>query len=321
MIRRSPCELYIKFLLCHPDGYTIDTARAIVYKQQLDWADDSYALGLKDRMNIPVPFYPMNLAHKPSVRFVHKEKLAGFFTPDEPARNAHKFVQDARAKETIETMALAKDPPAFIAHRLRTLGIPCKVLDVQRYLTYYWDLNLVDTLEINALLQMRREAVLAYPSGPNNEPTVHDRMQYAALNKVKYRDPRSMVLSMPVSPIAGLMNQLRQGIMPKRVELAAVAKAAQMAATFRVFEATMVGGPGGGAATRDYALGAKMMGELIQELGSPEAELQKGLQQLALKNEDAHLPLLSELSGGNHTTDLQPVAAEAVEEVEDEPGT
>jgi hypothetical protein len=321
MIRRSPCELYIKFLLCHPDAYSLDAARAIIYKQQLDWVDDNYAKGLKDRMAVPNPFYPTNLAHKPSVRFVHKEKLAGFFTPDEPARIAHTLLQDARAKETIETMALTRDQPAFISHRLRTMGIHSTVLAVQRYLTYYWDLRLVDTLEINALLQMRREVVLAFPSGPNNEPTVHDRMQYAALNKVKYRDPRAMVLSMPVSPIAGLMNQLRQGIMPKRVELAAVAKAAQMAATFRVFEATMVGGPGGGAATRDYALGAKMMGELIQELGSPEAELQKGLQQLALKNEDARLPLLSDLSGGSHTTDLQPAAEATAEEIEDDPGT
>ena len=75
---------------------------------------------------------------------------------------------------------------------------------------------------------------------------------------------------------------------------------------------------------RDYTLGAKLMGELIQELGSPEEELKKGLQQLALKNQDAQLPMLSELSGGSHTTDLQPSepAAEVVaQETEDEPGT
>lgn len=321
MIRRSPCELYIKFLLCHPDAYSLDAARAIIYKQQLDWVDDNYAKGLKDRMTVPNPFYPTNLSHKPSVRFVHKEKLAGFFTPDEPARVAHTLLQDARAKETIETMALTRDQPAFISHRLRTMGIHSTVLAVQRYLTYYWDLRLVDTLEINALLQMRRESILAFPTGPGGEPSVHDRMQYNALSSVKYRDPRAMALSIPISPIAGLMNQIRQGILPKRVELAAIAEATRVASALRALESSVSGGLHGGALTRDYAMSTKLMSELIQELGSPEAELKKGLQQLALKNEDARLPLLSDLSGGSHTTDLQPTAEATAEEIEDEPGT
>jgi hypothetical protein len=322
MIRRSPAELYIKFLLCHPDGYDVDTTRAIIYKQQLDWVDDNYALGLKARMNIPVPFYPTNKAHKASSQFVYREKLAGFFTPDAAASVAHQLLQHARAKETIETGAIVKDPPAFIAHRLRSMSIYCTVQGVQRYLAYYYDLTLVDTLELNALQRLRIEGPSAFATGPNGEPTVHDRLQYQALSSSKYRDPRTAMLSIPISSAASLVNQIRQGMLPKQVDLSRIAEATRAVAAVRTLEAVASGGPLGGASARDYAMATKLMTELIQDLGSPTAELKKGLQQLALKNEDSRLPLLSDMSDGKYTTDLQPEqVVEEEEEVEDEPGT
>ena len=42
MIRHSPAELYVKYLVCHPDGYTTDAIRDIVRGQDLDYPSDDY---------------------------------------------------------------------------------------------------------------------------------------------------------------------------------------------------------------------------------------------------------------------------------------
>jgi hypothetical protein len=40
VIRRSPCERYIKYLLVHPDGYSTEAVRDIVRGQGLDYLSD-----------------------------------------------------------------------------------------------------------------------------------------------------------------------------------------------------------------------------------------------------------------------------------------
>ena len=87
--------------------------------------------------------------------------------------------------------------------------------------------------------------------------------------------------------------------------LAKLANATRVAATVRAFESSMDGGSQGAVRARDYATVAKTMSEMIVDLGSPDLELQKELQQLALATDDAGVPHIGELEG-THTVDLEP---------------
>lgn len=323
MIRRSPAEAYIKFLLVHPDKYSVDAVRAIIYKQELDWPHDDYAEDLRKKMRVPRPFFPMDTSHRASSLFLDKEAIRGFFHPDVFAAGAHKLLKNAKAKEVIETMSLVEDPPAFIAHRLRTLGIKCDTTTVKRYCMYYFATANVDTLELNALMHMRIDRV-AHPHV--GSASTSDQLQYTSLNKCKYKDPRRMVLDMPVAAMASLMNQMRGGVHPSKLELARVAVASRAAASIRVLESVIAGGPNGGALARDYALVTKSMTELITDLGNPDENLRKEMQNLMIRTQDAAVPLMSSLPG-ERTLDLTPPRIDTVggdaediveEELEDE---
>lgn len=303
MIRRSPCELYIKYLLVHPDGYTDDSVLDIVRGQQLDYLGHEYLKRLRARLRIPVPFYPNNKLHSPSKKLLVRHKILGFFHPDEDSITAHHLLQKPRAKELIETMVIAGESHGVIAHRLRSIGSTVKVRAVKRYCGFYWNVELVDSTELRALLRMRVEHPRYRDDGM--EPLPEQRLQMFAMNKVQYQDPRRMMVDMPVIPMAGLMNQMRMGLMPSQVELARLANVTRVAATVRAFESTMAGGPMGAVQARDYALVAKTMSEMILEIGSPDIELQKELQQLALVTDESTLPYIGELEG-THTVSLEP---------------
>ncbi len=293
MIRRSPCELYIKSLLVHPDNYSLEALRAIVVGQDLDYPSDDYVESLRDQMRKPRPFYPENKLHLSSVRFLRKERIIGFYHPDKISKKAHALLQDAHSKELIETMSLVGDSPEFIAHRVRLLGSPCDPTVLQQYYGFYWNLRLVDSTEINALLRMRPMRVLDADDAVG--PTRDQVLQSDAIRRAAYQDPRRMAAQRPHSPMASLMNQLRMGLMPSQVELARLLSATRLGAIARADEAIHNGSRQDAAAARDYVFTAKLITEMIADIGSPDMELQRDLQQLMLETESERLPNMAQL--------------------------
>lgn len=306
VIRRSPCERYIKYLLVHPDGYSTDAVRDIIRGHGLDYPSDDYVerLRKKVRQFLPVPFRPTDTGHSRSRRFISKEQIYGFFIPDKSSLVAHKLLEQSRAKEVIEAMSLAGESPAFISHRVKMLGLRCTPEAIDRYFHYYWDLNLVDSTEVRALLKLRVEYL---PFGRGGMEASRDQLlQYTVLKNASYKDPRRMLTEMPVTPVAGMLGQMRLGLMPGRVDLARIAEAGRAAAAGRVLEAMILGGPQDAARARDYATVATLMTELIEKIGSPDVALQKELQKLSIATEDGPIPHVAELPPGDtFTLDLQ----------------
>lgn len=298
MIRRSPAELYIKYLLCHPDGYPLQVVKDIVVGQDLDYPSDVYTQGIRRKLRVPVPFYPTNTTHVRSQRFLRAERLVGFYHPDKPAKEAHRLLQTSRAKETIETMTISGDGYQLIAHRLRRLGVPATAEGVQRYCKYYWDLSLVDSVETNALLRLRVERVTD-PSSLGAQQTLDQSLQHMVLTKARYQDPRRFAAEMPNSPMAGLMHQLRLGLMPMQIELGRLLAATRMAAICRANEVIYASSPTDAARGRDFMLMAKLATDLIADIGTPDIELQRDLQQLLLETEEGQVPHIRALTEGN----------------------
>ena len=309
MIRRSPCELYIKFLLVHPRGFSVEEIKNKLHEMGLDFPSEAYVGSLQARLSPPSLFHPTDKTHKASQRFIMKHRLRGFFDPDEASAIAHDLVKNPRAKELIETLTLTEEPLALISSMVRQQGSRCTVAALQRYTTYYWDLSLVDSVETRALLQMRVDHIVNRDDGEEVKP--YERMQHAALKRATYKDPRFLVTEMPITPMAGLLNRMRMGYLPTQVDLTRLAHATRVVCTVRAYGEAMSGAPHSAASARDFAVVSRVMTDLINEMGSPDVELHKELQSLALQTEDARPPNIHQLSGGHHTMDLQPMTIEA----------
>ena len=305
MIRRSPCEQYLKFLLVHPDHYTPAMVREIVLTKGLDYIGEIYAKRLLKQMRVPDPFKPYIKTHGASQSFMMREGIIGFFWPTQDDVLAHQLLENAKAKELVETLSLACEKPEFIvAYLERREGIRATSEALRRYFRYYWNLNVLDKTELRALMRMRSEVVLT----PGVELDVDELNQRAATHSVRYRDPRRLIVESPITAVAAVLNRMRLGVMPSQLELSRMAAAARVAATARTLESLLNDHREAAADARDYSQVSKSMTELIQDLGSPDAELKKELQQLQLETDHSTVPHIAELSAGHHTTDLSPQA-------------
>jgi hypothetical protein len=103
------------------------------------------------------------------------------------------------------------------------------------------------------------------------------------------------------------MSTLRMGILPSNVDICKLAAAARSAALVGAVECTMAKKPD---AARDYTLAAKMLTEILDQIGNVDEELQAGLSKLILATDDRPIPHIKQLSGGEHTVDLQPIIDE-----------
>lgn len=305
MIRRSPCEVYIKFLASHPEHGDTDTVRRVVRAKQLDYPSDDYVDALRRDMRIPDIFRPTDKLHRRSFNLLVRHQILGFYHPDETSLMAQRLLEIPRAKELIETMSLSGAPASLIAHRLRATNVRATPSAVSLYLMYFWDLEHVDQTELRALFDMRISH-LAYRDD-NRELTTQERLQFEALKRAQYKDRRRVLLEMPATPMAGIMNQMMLGFMPSQMELSKLASAGRSAALLRTMEALMASARGESATMgRDYALIAKTLQEIVNDIGDASSTLQRDLQQLSVQTDTTEVPHINELTQGNHTTEMDP---------------
>jgi hypothetical protein len=299
MIRRSPAEYYLKYLVVHSDNYTNDRIKDIIYQLQLDYVGDWYVDQLRATCVPPTPFYPTDKLHAPSQRFLIKEKIQGLFLQDEASSSALKMMEKPRVKEFIEAMVLSGVPNPVIVYSLRThRNFLCTIAALERYVHYFWNVELVDGVEIRALLKMRVDDV-----GKNPNPAIASQM--TALSKAYYNDPRKVAADLPSSPLTAIFTQIRLGIMPSQVDLAKVLAMGQVVGSLRSVEAMLTGGPEDSNKALGYMTAAKAAAEMLESVVRPEDELQKKISKLVLKTDATPIPLLSEMSGGNHTVDTE----------------
>lgn len=316
MIRRSPCERYIKFLLVHPHGFTVESIAGMLQQMGLDFPSRVYIEGLNDKIVLPVPFRPLDEHHTASQQFIMAQGVHGFFHPTPAMQLAHDLVRNPRAKEIIETMTLVEEPPAVISQVLRSrTSSPCTVEALKYYCAYYWDLNLVDAAEVRALLRLRHDRVIFKADGTEVDPEFY--LIHGAEKKAFYKDPRRIVTEMSITPVAALLNRVRMGYMPTNADLAKMTDLARKVAILRANQSLLDVGPDSAAEARDFGVVAKLMTEIMNDVGSPEGALQNELAQIALQTTDVRPPTIHQLSDGKHTTDLQPTILDAEAVLED----
>jgi hypothetical protein len=300
MIRHSPAEVYIKYLVVHPDGYGEEAIVELLRLKQLDFIGTAYVNRIRRDLHPPLPFRPLDKLHRPSVRFLTTHRLHYLFHPDDAMEQALAILENPQTKEVIETMLITHDSPAVISYRMKSLGMACSLTAIERYRFFFFNVDLVDATELRALMRLRTDYV-----DPNSDD--YDDQIRAAMKKVGYRDPRRLVAEHPMRSMASLMNQMRMGFLPSSVEIARLSTSVRVMCMAQAAASAVVGGPRAASEVRDYVIGANGVTELLNNVGRPDSDLQKELQMLALRTDEAAVPYIGELTEGSHTVDVQPL--------------
>ncbi len=89
---RSPAELYIKYLIVHPDGFNDLLIKTALEEQDLVYLDEAYLASLRARCVPPNPFQPNNPRHPKSHRFLIAENIRSLFLQTSHTKLAFKIL-------------------------------------------------------------------------------------------------------------------------------------------------------------------------------------------------------------------------------------
>ena len=102
MIRRSPCEYYLKYLATHPDNYSDDVIKEKLLEMGLDIPSPECLAQVKRQTIPPVPFRPLDSEHFPSQHFLNMHRIHSLYFRDQDTRGALWILSTPRAKEFAE---------------------------------------------------------------------------------------------------------------------------------------------------------------------------------------------------------------------------
>jgi hypothetical protein len=305
MIRSSPCDFYLKYLITHPDNYTDAGIRGLVKLQRLDFLGYTHLERLRKHCAPPAPFYPDDPDHAPSARFLTKERIYSLYhyKGDDDVVKAIELLDHPRGKEMTEQMLVAGADPGWICVMLRRVHFHANPRTIEVYKHFYFNIDLVDATELRAIMMMR--ANLDQESGDADHTAFR-----AAYERSAKADINSLTGVSSLAPFARVLNMMRLGIMPSSVQISRIATIARLAATVRSAENSLLGHA---ERARDFALTAKIMNELMESVGDVSGDLQRSLMGMTLDTDTAAVPSIEQLTQGNHTVDMLPVLTEGVE--------
>lgn len=311
MIRRSPAEYYFKYLVVHPQCYDDAFIKNVARELGIDHLGPWYVTWLREGLRPPSPFYPEDARHVKSQRFLLREGLERVFNPTKDMDQALRILSRPRWREVVETMLLSRAPLEAVVHALRVRHKASVSEEAVRlFKHYFWNIDLLDSVEMRALLDMRHHGLLA-----DDDAAV--QKQYGSIKRMRHSDPRVVAARLPTSPLTAALAQMELGVLPKRVDLASVIERTMEVAALRTFEAAAIGGPQGAQMGQGFALIFDVMNRLKSTIVNPEDKLREDLKKISLATTPREVPTLSQLTDGKHTTNVHPEPkAETVLEAE-----
>ncbi len=308
---RSPAELYIKYLICHPDRFNDLVIKTALEELDILFLGDDYIKSLRARCVPPDPFRPNDPLHKKSHRFLIAENIRSLFLQTRATKIAFKILEKPRIKEFVESSILSHAPSIAIANKVITFGMQCSPEAIDEYKKYFWNVDLLSATQMRTVLHMELDQNVL----DNDSALTRDKKK--AMKRASYLDPRKLAADLPYSPITALMAQMRMGQMPNRFELGKILQQAQAMAGLKVLEATMFGSPQDSQTALNFSSVVRNMTEALESVVKPDEHLREQLQAIALRTENAPVPSIHQLSAGHHTVDIQPT----LQQVTHEPGS
>jgi hypothetical protein len=306
VIRFSPAETYIKYLLLLDPRSSVTDVHAYAESVGLDAISPEYVKELRERLHPPQPFRPEDRSHQPSTQFLLRHRIDGLFHQGAEATKALQLLDQPRAKEIIEAFTLVGAPLPFILSTLDLkFQIEVTLPTLQTYCQYFWNLSLLDATEIRMLLELRHaDAETQVARGKSSQGTA----LYNAKNAVRWKDSRYTAASLPKTAASMLLVQVKAGIALTPVNRAQMLEAIIDNSLAQAFGLSVHGGISSAEGLLKYMTSVKIASEMLSDLSPPEAKLLKQIQNIQLLSDTSTVPSINQLSAGNHTIDLGPVA-------------
>lgn len=301
MIRRTPVEYFLKFLIVHPDNLSDDDIKEKLAESALDDLGEYYITKLRKKLRPPKPFYPTDKLHFKSQRFLIKEGIQDLFFPDKDTAISFRILELPRIKEFVEAMLIAYAPFEAIALSLtkhRNFRATARSIEIFKF--FFWNVDLLDSVQMRALLKLRPGAAAAHPS-------MDIQRQADALKSASWNDPRRSVAEMPFSPLSTVMAQMRMGLMPAEMNLPRVIGRAREMAAMSAYEALCINGVRDHVKARDMAEIVRSFTEVLEVVVKPDENMRDQLARIAMRTDTDKIPFVHELSAGKHTVDMQPI--------------
>ena len=301
MIRRSPAENYYKYLVVHPAMYDDEYIKSVAYELGLDWLGDWYIQWLRDCLSVPTPFFPSDVEHTKSRKFLQREGLTTAFFPTPAWHAALRIMSKPRQREVVETLLVAHAPQEAICYTLKERhGTSITTETIRLYKHYFWNIDILDSNEFRIFLDMRHHGAL-------DAFTDTSRLsQLASRKRMRHTDPRVVAARLPHTPLAATIAQLELGVLPQHIDLSAALSGAMKVAAVRTLESALGGGPVASTMLSQYAMAMESLKRGLDAVVNPEEKLRKDLKRAALATTQQKVPLLKQLTDGNHTTNVYP---------------
>jgi len=304
MIRRSPCEYYLKYLVSHPDNYSDEQVQAKLQELGLDWLGPTYLQRVRRQTVPPTPFTPYDLGHFASQHFLNKHRIFSLYFKDDATREALRIVETPRLKEFCEAMTLCGSPTGLISMGTKQAFGDSGVSPegVKRFQHFFWNMDLLDFTEVRALLAKR---------GSDSDDK--------DFKKAYYRDSRKIAADLPFNPLSALLSQIRMGITPSGVDFAELMNRIRIVAGIKTYQWILEDHPRSGENARHFMGVVAEATDILERSAKPEEKLRERLHSLTMRHNTLPIPHINQLSEGQHTTDLQATEVRPeVVEVEDE---
>lgn len=296
---RSPCEFYIKALLLDPTGYSPEVILERLYQEGLDPIGLSYIERVRLALPpTPVPFMPYDAQHKASKRYLRAEEIYEYFHRTEEMAIANKMLISPRVKEYLESMLLLGAPRDRIAHGARTMGAPyCTTEAVDTYAHFYWNTELVDSVQVRALVETRLHAFERSP-----DPGL--KRLGESMKRALWHDPRRAASKLPRGPLSAVIAQIQMGHTPSKADKRRALEMIQSVLLARAYERAIDNGPDMPAQLQATAGALEAFDRLLEKLSTPDLALREQLNSLAISTMGTSLPSIVTITKGRHTKDL-----------------
>lgn len=302
MIRRSPSELYIKYLLVHPNGYTDEQVIQALQFAKFDYLGAWYLKKLRTEMPLPVPFYPNDIKHRHSQKFLLEQGLQDLFHPDQEVKDAFKLLKFPRCKHWIEVMLTCFVPPVEISRQLiRAMNFSVGAKTIERYSSIFYNPNLLDVDEMRALVEFRHQQLADHP-----DPEIRAQARAA---KIAFRQSGlKTAADYPMSALTSYMAMIEMGLTPTNIDPYKLLKMATQQVSFRIAQAAYDKDAGAASRLNFWATGLRQIDEILRENVDAEEQMREQLANLHIKHDQLSMPTVHQITQGNVTVNMEPEA-------------
>ena len=314
MISRSPAEVYVRYLLCHPDGFNNSALKEKMAELKLYCPLDKQLDGLRKKYKPPTPFFPKSRTHTASIGFMKNAGIYSLFFPDQSTRYALAILNSPKARAAVEQQLAQRAPAKFIVAGLdKKLQFACSMDGVNKYRYFFFN----DDIATRSEMQQAVDVVSNTWMGADDKDLSPAHL--AAEKRARWKDPLITALSLPTCAPAQVVIAMQNGYLPKDLQYDAGRSMQDLSflllnqAALKVIES----GPNAARDAKEFITAAQAIHAMLADVHTPGEQARAALERDLRLVSDSNKPKgLKELSQGNYTIDIQPLGKTEDDSVE-----